>query len=188
MQDNKEDKFIWIKDIINTNVVSKLRGKTFSNIIDVGTTKGSLVTKLKTILTESRYFAYSYVKKESINEIADVVILNNIEEVNKHNYELILSVFDIHSMNSLEINEFLKFIDSISDSETTVLISDIESSNFLSETFLAIAKLFNKRIKTIVPKKDIIQMIQNMGYVISDNDSYKINNVWSAWIITCKKN
>lgn len=179
----KSDKYQWIRDIIYTNVVAKLRGKSFANILDIRTNTGSLLEKLSTVFPESRLYGFS---KEKNKETQQFRLINTIEELRKTNYDLILSVFDIHKLNLLQVSDFLDNLSNLSDSNTTILLSDITSTNFLSSTLLKAAYLFNPRLKTVLSLDKITEYLTDKKFEIIEKDIYKINNVWAGWIITCK--
>lgn len=184
---NKTDKYAWISDIIHTNVVAKLRGRTFANIIDMGTTTGSLLARLREVFTDSRFFVFSLRNKMSLSDSADLKVVTNEQDLHDHSYDLILSVFDMHSMDPLWDNEFLELINKISDTNSTIVFSDIEINTGTANFLISLAKLFNPRLKNIMSRDKVIELLKEKGFDISESDGYKINSVWSAWIILCKK-
>jgi len=52
---------------------------------------------------------------------------------------------------------------------------------------LGLGKIFNPRIKSVIPTEKVIELLTNKNLTIVENDKFKINGIWSAWIITCKK-
>ena len=181
----KASKFSWIKDIIYINVLAKLKGKEYANILDIASLDEDLLNKLSDNFSQSRYYAFvnSDIKFKNLN----IRIETNEEKLKTTQYDLVLSVFNFHQMNILEIENFINLISSISDENTNILLSDIATNGFFGELMLGLGKIFNPRIKSVIPTEKVIELLTNKNLTIVENDKFKINGIWSAWIITCKK-
>jgi len=104
----KASKFSWIKDIIYINVLAKLKGKEYANILDIASLDEDLLNKLSDNFSQSRYYAFvnSDIKFKNLN----IRIETNEEKLKTTQYDLVLSVFNFHQMNILEIENFINLI------------------------------------------------------------------------------
>jgi hypothetical protein len=184
MLQTDQDKFTWIRDIIYANIVAKLRGKSFANVIDTGTKSANLLEKLSETMPDSRLYGFS-IGNTQTETIANYRMLSS-EDVKKYNYDLILSVFDLHSLNLLNISDYLNFLKNLADKSTTIILSDIACLTITSRVFLWCASLFNPNLRSILPLSKVIEYLNDRNFDIIENDTYKINGLWSGWIIVAK--
>ena len=178
-----DNKYSWIEYIIYTNVVSKIRGSLYANILDISLRGDNLLKKINQSFKDSRLYLYD--SKELKLDIYKT--LKNRDEIREHNYDLILSIFDFHTLNEIQISEQIRFIKEISGNETIILLSDIYSNNFASSILLKVASFINKRLKTIISKEDMIKLLEEHEMQIIDKEEYRINHIWSYWILNIKK-